>query len=181
MSNTVHRIATGSIGASGRVTADFFTGSYRFSASVLVYKRRLADVLGDRITDYVDMVDIYVSRINNPGEIVATYQKGSLVKDEINFVLLSSEVEGTSKERFYVPNRVSLPIFVTVPSFEIQGKFQWMGDLEVKKIFASDTNKFLPILDASTTNAHFPKVTFEGPIVLVNKSKIELICIGDAS
>lgn len=179
--SSIHRISTSSAGTTGRVTADFFTGSYRFSASVLVYKRRLADVLGDRITDYLDLVDIYVSRINNPGEIVGTYQKGSLVKSEINFILLSSEVEGISKERFYVPNRISLPIFVTVPSFEVQGKFQWMGDLDVKKILTADTQKFLPILDASTTNSHFPKVTFEGPIALVNKSKIQLICIGDAS
>ena len=179
--STVRRISTSSTGATGRVVADFFTTSYRFSATVLVYKRRLADVLGDRMTDYLDLVDIYVSRINNPGEIVATYQKGSLVKDEVNFILLSSELEGTSKERFYVPSRVSLPIFVTVPSFEIHGKFQWMGDLEIKKILTTDTQKFLPVLDAKSVNAHFPKVAFEGPIVLVNKSKIEVICIGDAS
>lgn len=179
--STVRRISASSAGSTGRVTADFFTGSYRFSASVLVYKRRLADVLGDRMTDYLDLVDIYVSRINNPGEIIATYHRGSIVKDEINFILLSSEVEGTSKERFYVPNRVSLPIFLTVPAFEIHGKFQWMGDLEVKKILTTETQKFLPVLDASSVNSHLPKVTFEGPIALVNKSKIAVICIGDAS
>ena len=32
----------------GRVTADFFTDSHRFSASVVVYKRRLIDVLADK-------------------------------------------------------------------------------------------------------------------------------------
>ena len=179
--STVHRISASSTGSTGRVVADFFTGSYRLSASVMVYKRRLADVLGDRMTDYLDLVDVYISRINNPGEIIATYHKGSLVKNEINFILLSSEVEGTSKERFYVPNRVSLPIFITVPSFEIHGKFQWMGDLEIKKILTTDTQKFLPVLDANSANSHFPKVTFEGPIALINKSKIEIICIGDAS
>jgi hypothetical protein len=179
--STVRRISASSAGSTGRVVADFFTVSYRFSASVLVYKRRLADVLGDRMTDYLDLVDIYVSRINNPGDIVATYHKGSLVKDEISFILLSSEIEGTSKERFYVPSRVSLPIFVTVPSFEIHGKFQWMGDLEIKKILTTETQKFLPILEASSVNSHFPKVTFGGPILLVNKTKISMICIGDAS
>jgi hypothetical protein len=181
--STVRRlptVATAATSATGRVTADFFTSSYRFSASVLVYKRRLVDVLGDRMTDYLDMVDIYVSRINNPGEIVATYQKGSLVKNEISFILLSDETEGLSKERFYVPNRVNLSIFVTLPSFEINGKFQWMGDLDVKKIMTTETQKFLPILEATSTNAHFPKVNFQGPIALVNKNKIELLCIGEA-
>jgi hypothetical protein len=167
--------------STGRVTADFFTGSYRLSASVLVYKRRLVDILGDRTTDYLDLVDIYVSRINSPGHIVAAYQRGSLVKQTINIILLSSEAESVSKDRFYTPNRVSLPIFTTVPSFEIEGQFQWMGDLEVKKILAADVQNFLPILDATARNAHFPEVTFQGPALLVNKARIEILCIGDKS
>jgi hypothetical protein len=177
---TVRRISTPSPSPTGRVTADFFTGSYRFSASVMVYKRRLIDVLGDRMTDYLDLVDVYVSRINNPGEIAATYSKGSLIKEEINFILLSNESEGVSKERFYTPNRVSLPIFLTVPSFEIRGKFQWMGDLDVKKILTTETQKFLPILDATSSNSLIPKVNFQGPLALVNKAKIELLCLGEA-
>lgn len=164
----------------GRVTVDFFTDSHRFSASVVVYKRRLIDVLGDRMTDYLDLVDIYVSRNNQPGEIVGTYPRGSLVKDEINFIMLSSETQAISKERFYSPTRVSLPIFVTVPFFEISGQFQWMGDLDVKKILTAETQKFLPILNASAANPFFPDVSFQGPVALVNKSRVNLLCISDA-
>jgi len=163
----------------GRVTADFFTGSYRLSASVMVYKRRLVDVLADKLTDYLELVDIYISRINNPGDIVATYQKGALIKEEINFILLYNEADATSKERFFVANRINIPIFVTVPSFEINGKFQWMGNIEVKKILAADNQKFLPVIEASAANSIFPQVVFQGPIVLVNKAKVEVLCIGD--
>ncbi len=165
--------------SAGRVTVDFFTTSYRFSASIIIYKRQLVDVLSDRITNYIDLVDIYVSRINKPGDIVGTYQRGSLVKGEINFVLLSSETQAISKERYYTPNRVSLPIFVTVPSFEIYGKFQWMGDLDVKKILTMETQKFLPVLDATASNAFLPEINFQGPTVLVNKAKVEILCLGD--
>ena len=164
--------------STGRVTADFFTNSYRLSASVLVYKRRLIDILGDRTTDYLDLVDVYISRINSPGNIVTTYPRGSLVKQEINFILLPSLTDSISKDRFYTPSRVSLPIFITVPSFEIDGKFQWLGDLEVKKIMATDTHKFLPVLEGVARNAHFPDVTFQGPAILVNKARIEVLCIG---
>jgi len=167
------------LSSAGKVTADFFTGSYRLSATVLVFKRRLIDMLGDRTTDYLDLVDIYISRINSPGNIVATYQKGSLVKREISFIVLSSETESISKDKFYAPNRVSVPVFVTVPSFEISGKFQWLGDLEVKKIMATDTQKFLPILEGTARNAHFPEVAFQGPAVLVNKDQIHVLCMGD--
>jgi hypothetical protein len=168
--STVSRINT------GRVTADFFTASYRFSASVIVYKRRLVDVLGDQISDYLDMVDIYVSRINSPGDIVATYQKGALVKKEINFIMLSTEAEGISKERFYA-GRENLPIFMSIPSFEVTGQIQWgRADLDVKKLMGSDSQKFLPILEATATSSFFPEVSFQGPLALVNKTKIQVLC-----
>jgi hypothetical protein len=162
----------------GRVTADFFTDMYRLSGTVMVYKRRLIDVLGDRMTDYLDLVDVYVSRIKTPGDIIATYQKGSLVKEEISFILLSSEMDATSKERFYVPTRASLPIFVTVPSFEITGRFQWLADIDVKKVMATDVQKFLPVLEGTAMNALFPTVSFQGPVLLVNKVKVQVLCLG---
>jgi hypothetical protein len=161
---------------SGRVTADFFTPSYRFSASVLVYKRRLIDVLTDRLTDYLDLVDIYVSRINNPGDIVATYPKGSLVKQEVVFIMLPDEVEGTSKERHFGV-RDLFSIFVTVPSFEIKGQLQWgSSDLDLKKLLASETQSFLPLLEVNAANSLFPQVVFQGPLALLNKAKIQVLC-----
>lgn len=86
--NTVRRIS------SGRVTADFFTSSYRFSASIIVYKRRLVDVLGDRMTDYLDIVDVYISRINAPGDIIATYKRGhwSKMKSPSFYFLMRQKV-----------------------------------------------------------------------------------------
>ena len=163
----------------GRTTADFFTEGYRLSASALVYKRNLIDVLGDRSTNYLDLVDIYISRINEPGDIVATYQKGSLIKDEISFVMLSSEAETVSKERFYIHNRSTLPLFITLPSFEISGKFQWLGEFDIRKIMESDSHKFLTMLDATISNSLFPKITFKGPAVLINKAKVDVICMGE--
>jgi hypothetical protein len=163
----------------GRVTADFFTSSYRFSASIVVFKRRLIDVLSDRMTDYLDMVDIYVSRINNPGSIVATYQKGSLVKNEITFILLPDEVEGTSKERFYTL-RDNIPVFISVPSFEIHGQLQWgANDLDIKKILSIETQNFLPIIEATAANSLLPDVTYYGPMALVNKTKVQVLCGDD--
>jgi hypothetical protein len=160
----------------GRVTADFFTTSYRFSAGVLVYKRRLIDVLNDRLTDYLDLVDVYISRINNPGDIVATYPRGSLIKKELVFILLSDETEGASKERHF-GTRDHVPIFMTVPSFEIHGQFQWgSSDLDVRKLLAAEAQIFLPVLEAKAANSLLPQVTFQGPVALVNKAKIEVMC-----
>lgn len=168
--NTVRRAS------SGRVTADFFTSSYRFSASIIVYKRRLVDVLADRMTDYLDIVDIYISRINAPGDIIATYQKGSLVKNEIIFILLSDESEGISKERFYT-TRDDIPLFISVPSFEILGQLKWgTKELDIKKLLLADTQNFLPVSEVTATNSLMPTVKFQGPMALVNKTKVQVLC-----
>jgi hypothetical protein len=163
-----------------RTTVDFFVGSYRLSAAVKTYKRTLIDILADQMTNYLDLEDVYVSRINNPGHIVATYETGSLVKDEINLILLSSETDSVSKDRFYAPNRARLPIFVTTPSFEVQGEFQWLKDLNTRKILATDTQRFLTVLNGTATNTFAPEVTFQSPAILINKSKIEFFCIDSA-
>jgi hypothetical protein len=172
--NTVRRITS-----SSRVTADFFTSSYRFSASVPVFKKRLVDVLSDRMTDYLDIVDVYISRINNPGDIIATYSKGALVKHEITFILLPAEIEGISRERFH-GIRENIPVFISVPSFEIHGKLQWYAkDFDIKKILAVETHNFLPIIEAKASNSLVPQVVFQGPMILINKSKVQLLCGGD--
>ena len=165
--------------ANTRATADFFTGSYRLSATVQTYKRRLVDILEDRLTNYLDLSDVYVSRINNPGDIIATYQTGSLVKREINFVLLPNETDSIPQDRLYTSNRMKRSIFTTIPSFEVNGQFLWLGEVDIKKILATETNKFLTVLNATATNSLFPKVSFQGPAILVNKTKVEILCITD--
>jgi hypothetical protein len=173
--NAVRRISP------GRVTADFFTASYRFSASITVYTRRLIDVLSDETTDYLDMADVYISRINNPGDIVATYQTGTLVKDEINFIMLPTETEGTSRERHYVTGH-NLPIFIAIPSFEIHGKIWWGSKaLLAERILTSNLEQFLPVLEVTASNSLFSKVTFQSPMALINKTKIQFVCAGHAS
>ncbi len=160
-------------------TADFFTRSYRFSASIITNNRSIKDTLSDRQTDYLNLIDIYVSRINTPGEIASTYPRGVLVKEEINFIVISSDTEGS--QRTFVPGQIFLPVFLTLPTFEIEGKFQWQGGLDAKRILATDMQQFLPILDATVRNAFLPEVYFESPMVLVNKTKIQIICTSDAN
>jgi len=161
-------------------TADFFTGSYRFSASLITNNRSVKEVLSDRQLEYLNLVDIYISRINTPGDIIATYPRGVLVKEEVNFIVLSSEIDG-SKERAHLPSQIFLPVFLTLPTFEVEGKFQWQGGLDAKRILATDLQQFLPVLDATVRNAFLPTVHFESPMVLVNKTKIQIICTSDAS
>lgn len=162
------------------LAADFFTTAYRMSAHVDTGKRRLADILSDRLSDFLLLQDIYVSRIYKPGEIVAHYKSGSLLKERITFVVLPTEADGLSKDHTYPAlTRQLREVFVTVPSFEIQGALRVVGKLDLQVLLSIGTDRFMPLLNATASSSLLPQVQFSGPVILVNRSRLELFCVAD--
>lgn len=160
------------------LTADIFTSSHRFSAQVNIGNRRLADVLNDRMTDYLTVENVYVSRINAPGDIVGRYEKASLLKQHITFVVLPTETDGLSKEHKYNAfSKSTEKVFITLPSFEINGSLEIIGKFDLKAILAVGTTKFMPIFRGEAVNAFFPEVQFGGPVLLVNKQAVALFSV----
>lgn len=156
--------------------ADFFTSSHRFSATITIGNRRLVDVLNDRLTDYLQLHNVYVSRIHKPGEIVGTVKLASLLKRNLSFIVLASD-EGVLEPKYSTYGRSIEDVLITVPSFEVSGKLEIIGKFDLKAILTIGTTTFMPILGGRTVNASHPDVTFSGPIVLVNKGAVEFFSI----
>ena len=162
------------------LAADFFTTAYRMSGHVATGKRRLADILSDHLSDFLSLKDVYVSRIYKPGDIVAHYKAGSLIKRQITFVVLPTEADGLSKEHTYPAlSRHMQQVFITVPSFELRGSLQVVGKLDLPALLTTGTSQFMPLLNATATASLLPQVHFSGPVILVNKSSVELFCLAD--
>ena len=162
------------------LAADFFTTAYRMSGHVATGKRRLADILSDRLSNFLILQDIYVSRIYKPGEIVAYYKTGSLIKSQITFVVLPTEADGLSKDHTYAAlRRQTQQVFTTVPSFEIRGSLKVVGKLDLQALLTMGTDRFMPLLNATASAALLPQMQFSGPVILVNKSSVELFCVAD--
>ncbi len=160
------------------LTADIFTSSHRFSAQIAIGNRRLADILNDRLTDFLSVQNVYVSRINTPGEIVVTYKKASLLKRLITFVVLPTEADGLSKEHKYNAfSKSNQDVFITLPSFEIRGRLEIIGKFDLTAILAIGTTRFMPIFQGEAVNAFYPTVRFSGPIILVNKESVSLFTV----
>jgi hypothetical protein len=174
------REKSGVILRSELLAADFFTAAYRISGHVAIGKRRLADMLSDRLSDFLSLQDIYVSRIHKPGEITAHYRTGSLIKSQINFVVLPTKADGLSKDHVYAAlSRQIQPVFVTVPYFELQGVLNVVGKPDMQTLLATGIDQFVPLLNATATTAAPSQVQFSGPVILVNKSSIEIFCLAD--
>ena len=160
------------------LTADFFTNTHRFSASVAVAGRRLADVLNDRLTDFLEVRNVYISRLDKPGEILGVYKQAALIKKQITFMVIAAEADALSQEYKYNPLTRSMEdIFLSVPSFEISGKLEIVGKFDLKAILAIGTTTFIPLFQGSAIHTSYASVNFGGPVILVNKTAIEFFSV----
>jgi hypothetical protein len=163
----------------GWVAADFFTHSYRISGSVDVRRLPLADQLNDRTTSYLMLEDAYVSPIDRPGDITASYAMAALRKENITMAVLVSRDDGLSKKHSYGSYYgMSLKnVFLTVPQFEVRGLLQIVGKFDLHALLATGTDRFMPLLDGTTFASIKPDIQFDGGMILVNKDSVGVMCI----
>jgi hypothetical protein len=163
----------------GFIAADFFTHTYRISARADTRKQSLANHLNDRLTSYLELHETFVSRLHKPSEIVASYNLASLRKDSITFVILAAEKETSERHVYGYFAKQLYDVFLTVPSFEIRGKLQVTGKLDLHAFLVKGTEHFISISNPVASPCLFPDISFTGGTVLVNKSRIELFCISE--
>jgi hypothetical protein len=163
----------------GWVAADFFTHSYRISGSVDVRRLPLADQLNDRTTSYLMLEDAYVSPIDRPGDITASYEMAALRKGNVTMAVLSNREEGLSKKHSYGSYfSMSLKnVFLTLPQFEVRGYLQIVGKFDLHALLATGTDRFMPLLDATTFSTLKPEIQFDGGMILVNKDAVGVMCL----
>ena len=165
----------------GWVTADFFTHGYRISGSVDVRRLPLADQLNDRTTSYLILEDAYVSPIDRPGDITASYATAVLRKENVTMAVLMTKEDGLGKKQsfgsYYGTSLKS--VFITVPQFEVRGDLQIVGKFDVHALLATGTDRFMPVLDATTFASLKPEIQYDGGAILVNKDVIGVMCMSD--
>lgn len=163
----------------GWVMADFFTHSYRISGAVDVRRLPLADQLNDRTTSYLMMEDAYVSPIDRPGDITASYSMAALRKENITMAVLAHKDDGMSKKLSYGSyfGTALKNIFVTVPQFEIRGFLQVVGKFDLHALLATGTDRFMPVVDGTTFASLKPEIQFDGGMILVNKDAVGVMCV----
>jgi len=156
----------------GRVAqADFFTTTHRISGQVNTGPKPLSDMLNDRSLSYVMAVNVYVSRLSEPGEIVAHMPVAYLSKQNLSFVIVAArEARQAERTRFSAQEYRAV---ITLPAFEITGKF--LGPLRVDmQVFSpASLDPFVLVTEATAQIVALPEVTFGGEVILVNGSRLE--------
>jgi hypothetical protein len=163
----------------GWLAADFFTQSYRISGHVDVGRRAIADILNDPTTSFIQLEDAYISPIDRPGDIIATYAASGLAKDNLTLVLVPTRDDALFSKATYGSYYGTYlhKVFVTVPSFEVVGYLRLSTRVDLRRLLSLETEAFISVLDSRVRASIRPDITFTGGGVLVNKRHIGAFCL----
>lgn len=160
--------------SSAWLTVDFFTYSYRISGRVNVRQQRLAEQLNDHGSAFLQLEDAYISNVEHPAEISASHVTSVLRKQNITAAVVANVDDGLPREHTYGSyfGTYLRRVFLTVPSFEIEGDLRLSGKLDLRTVLTSGTDDFICVLDGQMKSSSRPDVTFSGGAILVNKDHI---------
>lgn len=161
------------------LVADFFTYRHRLSGRVNVRYKKLAAQLNDITSAFLELEDAYISNVDYPADIIASYTYSILRKQNITAVAVAHQEDGLLRGQTYGSYLGTyLPkVFVTVPSFEIEGYLRLSGKLDLRTVLTTGTDTFVPILDGQMRSSVRPDFVFTGGAILVNKDHIGIFCI----
>jgi hypothetical protein len=174
-------MATFGVGARNLVNMDIFTDAYRVSGRASVGGGGIHGELGNSSTDFLELQSAYVSRIHQPGEIVASYTQGAFRKENINFIVLQDRRDGipvgTGGVRSVYTRGRPVPVFLTVPSFEIHGELLYEGKPTPSAVLVHSIGRFQLVFGAKALASLYPDISYSGDLILVNKERIGIICL----
>jgi hypothetical protein len=131
--------------------------------------------LGNPNTSFMNLEDAYISRINQPGEIVVSYKEAAFRKDNINFIVLQNKREGLPVSSHVYTRGRSVDIFLTVPSFEIRGEIFHEGRLLAKSIIGKAHGNFLLVFTGRASASLYPEISYSGDLILVHRDRIGIV------
>jgi hypothetical protein len=152
-----------------------FTSNYSFRGAISTGKRRLSDTLNDRISDYVELVDVQVYNVHRPDTRVHAAPEIFLRKTSLALVAILAEV-GTeaAKGRFYgFVSKARHEAVIFLPNYEVRGLLHLSGKYEVHGPLAVEGESFIAVTNAQATATLNPRLRLKADTILVRQNLIE--------
>lgn len=163
------------------INMDMFTDAYRVTGQVMVGAGGIHAELANPNSSFLELKDAYISRIHLPGEIIAHYKVAAFSKGNINFIVLQDRREGipvgTQHGRSIYTRGRALSAFLTVPSFEISGEIMHDGKVSPREILVQSVGRYQLIFSAKALASLYPKISYSGDLILVQKDRIGIFCL----
>ncbi len=159
------------------VNTDYYSDTHRISCRTLVGPTGLMGLLNDNNTSLVDVENAYFSRLQQPAKIMAHYDRASLYKANLMFVIVNRREDlgpaGLMRSAF--SQMVSVVVWLTTPTFEINGTVEVPNKLDAHALLTGGTGKYTPVYKATVVSTLYPDTSFAGEVIVVNRTQVEAL------
>ena len=161
----------------GLTTVEFFTTTHRIVAQVQTGSRLVSDLMNDRSQSFLLVFNVRLSLLEKDARLEAIASAAYLSKENVGFLIApSKEIRKPERGRYTAYER---EVLVTVPGFELQGRFLGPQRSDLWTFSPATLDPYFVLTAATARIAGEPDVTMGGDAILVNRDRLESICLGD--
>ncbi len=160
------------------ISGDFFTQTFRLTGRLGVGNSGLVGVLNDATNSLMEFDDVYLSRINEPGKILAHYDSTHMAKTSFEIALLQNRDDLGPEAALRGTNILvrDFAVLIITDTFEIEGIIKQAGRFAPAAILAPGAGATIAVYEATLTATAHPEVQYTGDGVFVNRNIITLVC-----
>jgi hypothetical protein len=163
------------------ISGDFFTPGYRLTGKLNVGHAGLVRLLNDTTTSLAELTDVYISRAAQPAKILTRFSIARIPKHRLELALVPrrEDVGPLGVARTSFAKVLEHPVLVTTGDFEVRGVLEQPGRLDIPALLFEGSAKFFLLFQATIVALAAPEVEFNAAAVLVNRSRVNLVCAQD--
>lgn len=161
------------------ISVEIYTSSHRILGRMDAGSSGLFSHLNIPTTSFIELEGAHLSRLHQPGRLVARYQELQLVKEHVVAILLSSRMEvgpaGVARGGYTttVPHGVHLAL----GGYELRGIIETAGKYDFGSMMFEGTRIFVPLYHATLIAILFPNVKAECPALLFNRNMVDIVAL----
>jgi hypothetical protein len=156
------------------------TSSHRLKGQVVTAGQRLLDILNNKLSTCVSLQGVTGFR-HTDADIAAIHLPTVTVpKPLINLLFLQEQTHEAPTSRLYgFVQKDSYPTFLTVAGYEVKGHLHFTSPPK-PELFLTDTlTSFVPVSQATVTCAGNSSLSWETPVVFVQRTAIALFYLSE--
>jgi hypothetical protein len=156
------------------------THTHRITGRVNHADQRLQDVVNNKLSQVLNILDARLYRPANAQTMVAHLPAITVPKVHVNLILLDEQHhEAPTKRLFSFVQKQTFDAFLAVPGYEVEGCFHFTSPQRPEYFLIDTITTFVPITAATITSVDNPALTWETPVLFAQRSAINLLHLGE--
>jgi len=161
------------------IPAEFLTTSHYIFGQVKVTNTGMIGVLSDLRTNYMEVKDANLARVQTPDVVINYSPLMWVVKDRLVAVCLNKRehIGPSPLQRGGYVNIAKYPVQITTTVYELEGFLEWAGRFEFSAFMAEGVNDFIIVYNAVLVSTQYPSLKIEKPAMLFHRSYLDTLVV----